>query len=190
MSQGGILSSGPLPDLNAFTADGKPLKLRELSRGHYTVLSSGCLTCPEFRQSYPEIEAASADYSPKGVKFYFFYKSLRHPELDGYVQAQNLHERLLQLAEARKLYGTKVPWIADTIDDSLRIGLGSGSQSVWLISPQGEIVAAWARIDGAGLRAELAKVAGPVAYPTSVSALGLQPIPRPACTSTRTPPRV
>lgn len=173
--QGGVLRSGPLPDLNAFTADGKPLKIRELCQGSYTVLSSGCLTCPEFRRSYPEIEAASADYSAKGVQFYYFYKSLRHPELDSYVQAQNMNERLLQLAEARKLYGTKVPWIADTIADSVRIGLRSGSQSVWLISPKGEIVAGWDKIDGAGLRAALAKAVGPVAKPTPISALGLPP---------------
>ncbi len=44
--QGGVLSSGPLPDLNAFSADGKPLKLRELCQGAYTVLSSGCLISP------------------------------------------------------------------------------------------------------------------------------------------------
>lgn len=173
--QGGVLRSGPLPDLNAFTAEGKPLKLRELCQGSYTVLSSGCLTCPEFRRNYPAIEAASADYSPKGVRFFYFYKSLRHPELDGYVQAQNMRERLLQLAEARRLYGTKVPWLADTIGDSLRIGLRSGSQSVWLISPTGEIVAAWDKIDGEGLRAALAKAVGPVATPTPISALGLPP---------------
>ena len=137
--QGGVLRSGPLPDLNAFTADGQPLKLRALCQGSYTVLSSGCLTCPEFRRSYPEIEAASADYSPKGVNFYYFYKSLRHPELDGYVQAQNMGERLLQLAEARKLYGTKVSWIADTIDDSLRIGLRAEAEPELLRTGTGRL---------------------------------------------------
>ena len=176
--QGGVLRSGPLPDLNAFTPEGKAIKVRELFQGSYTVLSSGCLTCPEFRRSYPEIEAASADYASKGVRFFYFYKSLRHPELDGYLQAQNMKERLLQLAEAKKLYGTKVPWMADTIDDSLRIGLRSGSQSVWLISPKGEIVTAWDKIDGAGLREALAQAVGPVATPTPISALGLPPTPR------------
>ena len=118
--QGGVLRSGPLPDLNAFTAEGKPLELRNLCKGSYTVLASGCLTCPEFRRGYPEIEAASADYASKGVKFFYFYKSLRHPELDGYLQAQNISERLLQLVEARKKFGTKVimPWNKnDSSDD-------------------------------------------------------------------------
>lgn len=53
--QGGVLRSGPLPDLKAFTAEGKPLRLRELCKGSYTVLSAGCLPCPEFRRGYPEI---------------------------------------------------------------------------------------------------------------------------------------
>jgi hypothetical protein len=112
------------------------------------------------------------------VKFYYFYKSLRHPELEGYVQAQNIQERLLQLAEARKKLGTKVPWIADTIDDSIRIGLRSGSNSVYLVSPEGEIIYASDKLDGDGLRAALAKFIGPVERPTPVSALGLPTLPR------------
>lgn len=85
--QGGVLRSGALPDLNAVTAEGKAIKVRELVQGSYAVLSAGCLTCPEFRRGYSEIEAASADYASKGVRFFYIYKSLRHPELDGYMQA-------------------------------------------------------------------------------------------------------
>ncbi len=96
-----VLSSGPLPDMDAFTAEGEPLKVRELVAGKYTVLSGGCLTCPQFHQGYREVEAMHADYADKGVQFFYFYKSLRHPELDGYVQAQNMNERFLQLEEAR-----------------------------------------------------------------------------------------
>lgn len=169
----GVLKSGPLPDLNAFTADGEPIKLRSLASGSYTVLKAGCLTCPEFHRGYPELEAANADYSAKGVKFYYFYKSLRHPELDGYVQAQNIQERLLQLAEARTKLGTKAPWIADTIDDSIRIGLRSGSNSVYLISPEGEIIYAADKFDGDELRAALTEFVGPVERTTPASSLGL-----------------
>ncbi|MCF7958336.1 MAG: hypothetical protein K9M57_07810 [Phycisphaerae bacterium] len=175
---GGVLSSGPLPDLNAFTADGKPLKVRELCKGKYTVLSAGCLTCPQFHLNYPQIEAAYADYEKKGVQFFYFYKYLRHPELNGYVQAQNMAERLLQLAEARKKLGTKVPWIADTLDDSMRIGLRSGSFSVFLISPEGKIIFASDKIDGDGLRAALTKAVCPIANPTKVSDLDLPRLKR------------
>ena len=136
--QGNTLRSGPLPEMNAYTAEGIPINVRELCNGKYTVLASGCLTCPLFHDSYPEIEAAFADYKGEDIQFYYFYKSLRHPELEGYVQAQNMQERLLQLAELRKKLGTQVPWISDTIDDSMRIGLGANSQSVYLIHPKGK----------------------------------------------------
>ncbi|VGO23403.1 TlpA family protein disulfide reductase [Pontiella sulfatireligans] len=178
--QGGVLSCGPLPDLNAFTAEGNPVKLRELCKGKYTVLKAGCLTCPEFHRSYPGVETAYADYAPKDVQFFYFYKSLRHPELNGYVQAQNMRERLLQLAEARKKLGTKAPWIADTIDDSIRIGLRSGSNSIYLIDPDGKIVWAAPKMDADGLRTALAKAAGPVAKPTKVSDLDLAQVEKQA----------
>ena len=176
----GVLNSGQLPDMDAFTAEGEPIKVRELCEGKYTVLAAGCLTCPLFHQNYPEIEAAYADYAPKGVQFFYFYKSLRHPELSGYVQAQNMSERLLQLAEARKSLGTKAPWIADTLEDDMRKGLRSGSWSVYLVSPKGEIIYASGRIDAFGLRSALTKAVGPVANPTKASELNLPKIVRPA----------
>ena len=177
---GGVLSSGQLPDMNAFTADGEPIQVRALCEGKYTVLVSGCLTCPLFHQNYPEIEAAFADYASRGVQFYYFYKALRHPELNGYVQAQNMSERLLQLAEARRQLGTKVPWIADTMDDDMRIGLAAGSWSVYLISPDLEVVYSDGRIDANGLRSALSKAVGPAATRTNPEELNLPKISRPA----------
>jgi hypothetical protein len=96
------------------------------------------------------------------------------------VQAQNMSERLLQLAEARKKLGTKVPWIADTMDDDIRIGLRSGSWSVYLISPEGDVVYASGKIDGQALRGALSEAVGPVATPTKTSDLNLPRIVRPA----------
>ena len=177
------LSKGSLPDLQAFSAEGKSVKLRELFKGKYTVLTSGCLTCPQFHQTYQEIEAASTDYTDLGVQFFYFYKSLRHPELNGYVDAQNISERLLQIAEAQKLLGTKVPWIADTMDDSMRIALGANSQSVYLISPEGEIIYASGNIKRDGLRAALNKSIGTPSTETKPTDLSLPAIKRPApCT--------
>lgn len=174
-----VLSSGPLPDLNAFTAEGEPLKVRELVAGQYTVLSGGCLTCPQFHQGYREVEAMHADYASKGVQFFYFYKSLRHPELNGYVQAQNMTERFLQLEEARTKLGTNVTWIADTLDDSMRIGLGAGPNSLYLISPEGEIVAASNRIEGNNFRELLDRLVGKVEKPTQPNELGLPRVGRP-----------
>jgi hypothetical protein len=176
--EGGVLSSGPIPEMNAFTSDGDAIKVNDLCKGKYTVLAAGCLTCPLFHQNYPEIEAAYADYKDKGVQFFYFYKYLRHPELDGYVQAQNISERLLQLAEARKKLGTKVPWIADTMEDDIRVGLRSGSWSVFLISPEGEVIYGSGSIEAKGLRNALTKAVGPVVDPTNTDELDLPKIAR------------
>lgn len=174
-----LLKSGKIPDLTAVTDQGKPVKLRELCAGKFTVLASGCLTCPEFHKSYPEIEAARADYASDKVQFYYFYKSLRHPELGGYVDAQNIKERLLQLAEARKKLATQTPWLADTMDDSLRIGLGANSQSVYLISPEGEILYANGKIKRADLRNALTKALGAPEKTTLAADLKLPRLQRP-----------
>lgn len=176
--RGGVLRDVALPDLDAYKADGTKLKLRELCDKKYTVLAAGCLTCPQFHRGYPEIEAASQDYSRKGVQFFYFYKSLRHPELNGYVEAQNMQERLQQLAEAQKLLGTKVPWIADTIENQIRDGLRSASNSLYLISPEGNIVFAADRLDGNSLREALGQFVGEVEQPTLAGDLKLPRIAR------------
>lgn len=175
----GVLNSGYIPKMDAFTAEGKPITVNELCEGKYTVLTAGCLTCPLFHQNYPEIESAYADYADKGVQFFYFYKQLRHPELDGYVQAQNMSERLLQLDIARTKLGTKVPWIADTMEDDIRIGLRSGSYSVFLISPDGKVVYGADRIDARGLRNALSREVGMAKQHTLASDLSLPTISRP-----------
>ncbi|TWT86215.1 TlpA family protein disulfide reductase [Neorhodopirellula pilleata] len=175
---GGVLRDVALPDLNAYSADGQKIKLRELCDKKYTVFVAGCLTCPQFHRGYPEIEAASQDYSPKDVQFFYFYKSLRHPELNGYFGAQNMDERLLQLAEAKKLLGTKVPWIADTIKNDIRDGLNSANNSMYLISPEGNIVYASDHLDGPSLRDALGKFVGMIDSPTLASDLDLPQLAR------------
>ncbi len=67
-----------LPDVTIYAADGSPFKMADL-RGHYTVLTFGCLTCPPSMWNIAGLEAVHRDYSPKGVKFYFIYKALRIP---------------------------------------------------------------------------------------------------------------
>lgn len=175
---GGVLRETQLPDLDAYMADGTAIKLRDLCNGKYTVLVAGCLTCPQFHRGYPEVEAASKDYASKDVQFFYFYKSLRHPELNGYVEAQNMEERLLQLAEARQMLGTKVPWIADSFDNQLRDGLRSGSNSMYVISPNGKIVFAADRLDGPELRRALDERVGELDHVTRASDLNLPQLAR------------
>lgn len=58
-----VISEGQLPDTNALRPDGTPIKVRDLVQGKYTVLKTGCLTCPEFLRAYAEVEAAAVDYA-------------------------------------------------------------------------------------------------------------------------------
>lgn len=171
--------TGALPDLQAYDDTGRLLRLRDLCLGKYTVLAAGCLTCPEFHRGYAEVEAASADYAPLDVQFFFVYKTLRHPELDGYVQAQNLSERLMQLEAAREKLGTSIPWLCDPMDDSLRKELGFGANSIYLISPEGEIVYATERIHAASFRRALVQHVGATDSVTTVSELDLPRQTRP-----------
>lgn len=176
--EGGVVSSGYLPDLNAYSESGDALKLREFCKGKYTVLSMGCLTCPQFHKAYRGIESLSVDYSPKGVQFFYVYKSLRHPELDGYVEAQNISERLLMVQEVKRKLKTKVPWIVDDMDDNIRIALRSGSQSIYLISPDGDIVKGWGKLMEQDLRQILSDKVGEASTFTTAEDLDLPVIKR------------
>ena len=173
-----VVTEGQLPDTDAHLADGTPIKVRDLIQGKYTVIKTGCMTCPEFLNAYKELEATAVDYEKKGVQFYYIYQSLRHPEREGYVQPQNTQERLMHVAEAKKRLETKVPWIMDTIDDSFRTALRTNSNSVYIIGPDSEIVYAADRMNGDGLRQALIDLVGLVDNPTSAQDLNLPTIPR------------
>ena len=147
-------------------------------KGKYTVIKTGCLTCPEFLIAYKELEATAADYEKLDVQFYYIYQSLRHPEREGYVQPQNTKERLMHVTEAEERLGTKVPWIADTIDDSFRVAMKTNSNSVFVISPDSEIVYAADRMNGDGLRQALIGLVGDVEKPTSAADLNFPVMPR------------
>ena len=173
-----VLTEGQLPDTDALMPDGTEIKVRDLIKGKYTVIKSGCLTCPEFLVAYKELEATANDYREKGVQFYYIYQSLRHPEREGYVQPQNTKERLMHVQEAEERLGTKIPWIADTIDDSFRVAMRTNSNSVFIISPESEIVYAADRMNGDGVRRALVDLVGQVESVTSAQDLDFPAMPR------------
>ena len=93
------------PQLQIYTSDGKPFQTSSID-GHFAVFTFGCLTCPPSIWNIPELEAVSRDYAPKGVKFFYVFKSLAHPELMGnYVQPFTLDERLKQARQAAHQFG-------------------------------------------------------------------------------------
>ena len=167
------LVNEPLPDVTVYSSDGKPFKTVDL-RGHYTVLTFGCLTCPPSMWNISGLEAVNRDYGPKGVKFYFVYKALAHPELAGnYVQPFTLEERLVQARQAEKQFGTTIPWIVDTIDNRLKHALGDRPNSQFLVNPDGIVVSKRAWANPIAVREELEKLVGPVEHITKEEDLHL-----------------
>ncbi len=174
----GVVSSGKLPDLTAYNMDGEAMMLRELCKDRYTLLIMGCLTCPEFKRAYPAMECLNADNSEMGVQFLCVYKKLRHPELDGYVEAQNISERVMMVERIEQQLGGKIPWIIDDMDDNISETLRSGSRSVYLVSPSGKIVNGWARGDEQELRQALNKAVGTPKRITTAEELHLPELQR------------
>jgi hypothetical protein len=163
----------PLPDVTIYAADGSPFKTADL-KGHYTVLTFGCLTCPPSIWNIAGLEAVHRDYSPKGVRFYFIYKALAHPELAGnFVQPFTLDERLAQARQAEKQFGTKIPWVVDAMDNRLKHALGDRPNAQFLINPEGVIVRKRAWANPGEVRKDLEELVGPVERITQVEDLNL-----------------
>jgi hypothetical protein len=114
------------------------------------------------------------DYGPQGVKFYFIYKSLAHPELEGsYVQPFTLEERLAHARQAGKQLGATIPWLVDPIDNRLKHALGDRPNSEFVIDPQGTIVRKRAWSDPLAVRKDLEELVGAVEKITNPEDLSL-----------------
>jgi hypothetical protein len=109
------------------------------------------------------LEAVYRDYGPRGVKFFFVYKTLAHPELAGdYVQPFTLDERLAHARQARKQLGATIPWLVDAMDNRLKHALGDRPNSEFVIDPKGVIVRKRAWSHPAEVRKDLETLVGKV----------------------------
>lgn len=168
------LVGDPLPHVTVFNADGTPFRTADL-KGQYTVLTFGCMTCPPSMWNIAGLEAVHRDYAPLGVKFYFIYKSLAHPELaGGYVQPFTNDERLLHVQQAQKQFGTQIPWVVDDIDNRLKHALGDRPNSQFLIGPDGVVVRKRAWSNPQLVRKDLIELVGPTEKITREEDLGLR----------------
>lgn len=162
-------------DLAIYTDQGEKRSLAEVVNGKHTVLVSGCLTCPIFHRSYPEVEAVHADYRGHAdVQFFYMYKSLAHPELNGYVQPATLDERLAHIVEAKRVLGTRIDWLCDGTDNAVRHALGFGPNTQIVIGPDGKVLHSLGWSDGAALREQLVSFVGESDSRTSVADLELK----------------
>lgn len=119
------------------------------------------------------------DFAPQGVRFYYIYKSLAHPETNGYIAPFTLEERLQHVSEARRRIGSRITWLCDSMDNHAKHALGDAPNSEFVIDPAGKIVRArqWSRPDQ--LRADLAELVGPVEKPTTLAEVNMPPLEPP-----------
>jgi hypothetical protein len=108
------------------------------------------------------LEAVYRDYGPKGVKFFFVYKALAHPERNGILQPVTIDERLAQAREATKRLGNTIPFLADAIDNRLKHALGDRNNSEFIIDPNGKIVRKRTWSDPEAVRKDLEELVGKV----------------------------
>ena len=121
---------------------------------------------------------------------YYIYKTLAHPELDGYVEPFSLEERLMHVKEAQRTLGSEITWISDTMSNDLKHALGDRPNSEFVVDPEGTIVRmrVWSRPDQ--LRSDLEELVGPVENPTRVSDLNLNIEAPPKVAASGVVPRV
>ena len=94
------------------------------------------------------------------MKFYFIYKRLAHPGLDGYTDPYTLEDRLAHIAEFRNTRETAIPWICDNMKNELKDALGGAPNSEFVLDPQGRIVRMRRWSDPVALRRDLTVLVG------------------------------
>jgi hypothetical protein len=114
------------------------------------------------------------DYAPKGVKFYYLYKALAHPTLDGYIAPYTLDERLMHVKEAQRVLGSDITWLCDTMSNDVKHALGDAPNAEFIIDPEGLIAARRVWSSPQALREDLERLVGPVEKPTTVDDLNMK----------------
>lgn len=165
-------------ELEVYKINGERVSASEIFKKPYTVVVSGCLTCGQFRTTYQEVEAVYNDYKDQDVDFYFIFQTLQHPENHAYVQAFSMDERFLQVAEAKRHFGTSVPWILDTFENNWKAYFQGRPNSEIIFDRDGRMVHVEPWVRKPNLRDALAEIFGPVDKPTQVADLDLPDIER------------
>ena len=136
------------------------------------------------------METICRDYAPKGVKFYYIYKALAHPETNGYVTPFTLEERLMHVKEAERTLGSEFTWLCDAMSNDIKHTLGNAPNSEFVVSPDGNVARRRAWSDPAQLRKDLEELIGMVENPTKVFDLELKTAQSPDVAAKGVVPRI
>ncbi len=136
------------------------------------------------------METIERDYTPKGVRFYYVYKALAHPEHNRYVAPVTLEERLMHVKEAERTLGSRVQWLCDTMSNDLSAALGGARNAELLLDSEARVVARRGWSDPDELRKDLEKLVGRVKKPTQLADLDMKVQPPPPVVATGIVPRL
>ena len=92
------------------------------------------------------------------------------------MQPFTLEERILHAREATRVLGSRIPWLVDGMDNALKNVLGGVPNGELVLDPEGRVVARRGWSDPNALRADLARLIGPVENPTREEDLDLPTI--------------
>lgn len=110
------------------------------------------------------------------MQFFFVYKTLAHPELDGnLVQPFTQEERVKHAKMAKRKLGTSISWLVDPIDNRLKHALGDRPNSEFILDGEGKIVAKRAWSNPKQVRLDLEKLAGRASTLTRPEEIRLNP---------------
>lgn len=99
------------------------------------------------------------DYRDK-VEFFYIYKTVEHHGINGFVEPFTLEERLKHIAIAKERTRTEIPWLCDSMDNSLKKFFGRAPNGELVVGPKGRIIRKrfWSNADT--LRTDLEDLVG------------------------------
>lgn len=116
------------------------------------------------------METVYRDYRDK-VNFYYVYKSVQHPEVNNFVSAFSVEERLKHVAEAKRMFQTEIPWLCDDMEDTVRRFFGRAPNSEFVMDADGKILRKRFWSHPGELRTYLAELVGKSETTTTVDDL-------------------
>ena len=100
------------------------------------------------------------DYQNKDVNFFYVYKTLAHPEINGYVSPTSLEERLKHIAEFKENTKSQIPWICDSMDNAMKSAFETAPNGEFILDPEGKIIRKRFWSNPRTLRADLEELVG------------------------------
>jgi hypothetical protein len=91
------------------------------------------------------------------------------------VQPVTLEERLAHIAAAQAKLDTRIPWLADSMDNDLKHAFGDRNNSEFVVSPEGKLVIARSWSDPGQMREDLAALVGESDTTTEIADLDRKP---------------